>query len=414
MRKVVVKVLCVDFSKSIDMNEEEIIKFVVKKEVDSSDVSASNYTSQLNIPGAVKIWLCIGIFMVFMQVVIGGITRLTGSGLSITKWEIVTGTLPPLSAAEWEHEFELYKQTPQYDIINFDMEMGSIFQEGTFKFIYFWEYLHRLWARSMGFVFAIPFFIFWRRGMLSKTLMKDLGIVILLAMVVASMGWIMVASGLIDRPWVNGYKLTMHLSLAFILASYLLWTTFKVFQPSPKVINNSMLRKVIMAFLVVLSVQIIFGGLMSGMKAGLQYPTWPDMNGKVVPAVVLDGDQWNVDNLVSYDTNGFTPAIVQVVHRTSAYLLILIGFWYFFLAQKVKDYGLFQRANIMWITMLVIQILLGIFTVINCRGSIPVGLGVMHQGGALLLLGCTLFCVYLLYKSPFENSVSNHVGNVNN
>ncbi len=202
------------------------------------------FISQKNIPRIVKIWLCIGLFMVFMQVMIGGITRLTESGLSITKWDIVTGTMPPLTTAQWEHEFDLYKATPQYAKLNFGMEMGSIFESGTFKFIYFWEYLHRLWARSMGFVFAIPFFIFLARGMLSKRLIKDLGIVIFLAAVVASVGWIMVASGLINRPWVNGYKLTLHLSLAFLLFGYLLWATFKVFQPSPKVIHKPMLKKV--------------------------------------------------------------------------------------------------------------------------------------------------------------------------
>ena len=356
----------------------------------------ARYVSQDQIARIVKFWLCVGLFMVFMQVFIGGITRLTGSGLSITKWEIVTGTFPPMSAMAWEAEFELYKATPQYALINEGMEMGSIFQSGTFKFIYFWEYLHRLWARSMGFVFAIPFFIFWRRGMLSKTLIKDLGIVILLAAVVASMGWIMVASGLIHRPWVNGYKLTMHLSLAFLLASYLFWTILKVFQPVTKVIHNSMLKKLMLSFLVVLSLQIIFGGLMSGMKAGLQYPTWPDMNGKVIPEVVLDGTEWNVDNLVNYDTNGFTIALVQVLHRSTAYLLILLGFWYFFKAIKVKKYPIFNKANILWISLLVIQILLGIFTVISCRGSIPVGLGVAHQSCALLLLGATLLCTYQL------------------
>jgi cytochrome c oxidase assembly protein subunit 15 len=354
------------------------------------------FASNDQIARIVKIWLCIGLFMVFMQVVIGGVTRLTGSGLSITKWDIVTGTIPPVSKGAWEAEFDLYKATPQYEMINEGMELGSIFEGGTFKFIYFWEYLHRLWARTMGFVFAIPFFIFLTRGMLPKTLIKDLGVVILLAMIVASMGWIMVASGLITRPWVNGYKLSMHLSLAFILAGYLLWTTFKVIQPFPKVIHNLMLKRLIVGFLVVLAVQIFFGGLMSGMKAGLQYPTWPDMNGKVVPEVVLDSGNWNVDNLVNYDSHGFTPALVQVLHRGAAYLLILLGFLYFFKAKKVEETVIFNNANIVWITMLVIQILLGIWTVVSCQGSIPVGLGVAHQACALVLLGTTLFVYYQL------------------
>lgn len=344
----------------------------------------------------VKFWLCIGLFMVFMQVVIGGVTRLTGSGLSITKWDVVTGTIPPTSESAWEAEFELYKATPQYEMINDGMEMGSIFQGGTFKFIYFWEYLHRLWARTMGFVFAIPFFIFLARGMLSKALIKDLGIVILLAMLVASMGWIMVASGLINRPWVNGYKLSMHLSLAFVLASYLLWTTLKVIQSSPKVIHNLMLKRLMIGFLVVLGVQIFLGGLMSGMKAGLQYPTWPDMNGKVMPDVVLNSSNWNVDNLVNYDSHGFAPALVQVLHRGAAYLLILLGFFYFFKARGVSKIAIFNKANMLWITMLITQILLGIWTVISCKGSIPVGLGVAHQACALILVGSTLFVYYQL------------------
>lgn len=364
--------------------------------LEKNAVSGSRFTSNDQIARIVKIWLCVGLFMVFMQVVIGGVTRLTGSGLSITKWEIVTGTIPPMSKTAWETEFELYKATPQYEMINEGMEMGSIFQGGTFKFIYFWEYLHRLWARTMGFVFAIPFFIFLARGMLSKALIKDLGIVILLAMLVASMGWIMVASGLIHRPWVNGYKLSMHLSLAFVLASYLLWTTFKVIQPFPKVIHNSMLKRLMLGFLVILAVQIFFGGLMSGMKAGLQYPSWPDMNGKVVPEVVLNSNNWNVDNLVNYDSHGFTPALVQVLHRGSAYLLILLGFWYFFKAKRIRNNTIFNNANIVWITMLVIQILLGIWTVVSCKGSIPVGLGVAHQACALILLGTTLFVYYQL------------------
>jgi len=357
------------------------------------------FTSQQSIPHAVKIWLCIGVVMVIIQVAIGGFTRLSGSGLSITKWEVVTGTLPPLNEASWQEEFDLYKNTPQYEQINFDMEMGSIFKFGTFKFIYFWEYFHRLWARLLGFVFIIPFFIFLRRGMFSKTLVKDLILVILSAIPVAIAGWIMVASGLNDRPWVNGYKLTIHFSLALIVFSVLLWTTFKVFYPSTKVIHNSMLRRLILAFSIVLFIQIIFGGLMSGMKAGLQYPTFPDMNGKFIPDIVLDTNQWNVDNLVNYDTNGFAPALVQVVHRISAYMLILLGFLYFFKAKKLKNLELFNRGNNLLISMLVIQILLGIFTVLNCKGSIPIGLGVLHQSGALFLLGFTLFCNFLLRKN---------------
>ncbi|GJM31750.1 MAG: heme A synthase [Saprospiraceae bacterium] len=326
--------------------------------------------------------------MIFVQVVVGGITRLTGSGLSITKWEIVTGTLPPLNAAEWQEAFDLYKETPQYAKINQGMSLSS------FKFIFFWEYIHRLWARLMGFVFAVPFLIFWQRKMLDKPLMRRLGIVVLLAAVVASFGWIMVASGLVNRPWVNAYKLTMHLSLAFVLYSYLWWTTLGVLQPDKKVIHNTLLKRWIKVIFVVLSIQIILGGIMSGMKAGLFYPTWPDMNGQWIPGVLTIADQWNVNNFVHYDTSPFMSALIQLLHRTTAYLLSGLIFWYFYKAIKMSTSPPFRVGIILLVTMLVIQVLLGIFTLINCVGMVPVALGVLHQAGALLLLTIVLFVIY--------------------
>ena len=344
-------------------------------------------------PRIIKVWLAIGVFMVFMQVVIGGITRLTGSGLSITKWEIVTGTLPPLNAAQWEKEFDLYKDTPQYKKINEGMDMKD------FKFIYFWEYFHRLWARTMGFVFAIPFFYFLSKGWIDKMLKRRLLIVVLMAAVVASFGWIMVASGLVDRPWVNAYKLTMHLSLALILFSYLLWTTFKVFQPYKQVIHSDLLKKGALLLIVVLGVQIVLGGIMSGMKAALFYPTWPDMNGEVVPTLLFSLDQWTVENFVDYDKTPFMSALIQTLHRTTAYILIIIGLWFFRKVQLTEVTRPLKRANYLLISMLGIQVLLGILTVINSKSQIPVDLGVYHQAGALLLLGITLFVNYQLVSS---------------
>ncbi|MCB0630057.1 MAG: COX15/CtaA family protein [Saprospiraceae bacterium] len=337
---------------------------------------------------AVKVWLIIGLIMIFFQVVIGGVTRLTGSGLSITKWDIVFGTIPPLNHAQWEEAFDLYRETPQYAKINDGMSMAD------FKFIYFWEYFHRLWARSMGFVFLFPFLFFWRKGWIDKMLMRRLGITVLLAVVVASFGWIMVASGLIDRPWVNAYKLTMHLSLALILFSYLLWTTYKVIYPQNRVINNTVLKKWSNAIVSILAVQIMLGGVMSGMKAGLFYPSWPDMNGSFLPAVLLDSSQWTVDNFVQYDSGPFMAALIQFLHRNTAYLLTIIVLYFVFLAWNHRGTILFRNSLYLLISMLVIQITLGILTVINCIGQVPVGLGVLHQAGALLLLTIVLLVRY--------------------
>ncbi len=340
----------------------------------------------------VKWWLVVGVVMIIGQVVIGGITRLTGSGLSITKWEIVTGTLPPMNAAAWETEFELYKATPQYEKINEGMSMSE------FKFIYFWEYFHRLWARLMGFVFAIPFFIFWRKGWLDKPLMRRLGVTVLLAGIVASFGWIMVASGLIERPWVNAYKLTMHLSLAFILYAYLLWTVFKVFQPQPVSFPQPMLKTWAKAITIVTAVQIILGGIMSGAKAGLFYPSWPDMNGEWIPSVLLNGEMWNVENFVNYDATLFLPALVQFIHRSVAYILTIMVLYFSWQLLKRADLHIVRLSVYMLVSMLIIQVVLGILTVINSVGIIPVGLGVLHQAGAIFLLSTVLFVDYQLLR----------------
>ncbi len=361
--------------------------------ITSSKIANSRPETTRRYAGAVKIWLVTGLFMVFMQVVIGGITRLTGSGLSITKWEIVTGTLPPVSAEGWEEAFDLYKATPQYQKINEGMTMSE------FKFIYFWEYFHRLWARLMGFVFAIPFAIFYFKGMIDRPLLRRLGVVILMAAVVASFGWIMVASGLVDRPWVNAYKLTMHLSLAFILFGYLLWTTFRVFQPDPKVFHNALLRKWGLALLIIVAVQIVLGGIMSGMKAALFYPTWPDMHGAVVPSILFDPAAWNVDNFLHYDRSPFMSALVQVLHRTVAYLLSIIGLWYLFKGLKADGPPVFRIGLFLLAGILFLQVTLGILTLVNSVGTIPVGLGVLHQAGGLLLLSAVLFINYQLYGS---------------
>ena len=351
---------------------------------------AQQDSNKRNYALAVKIWLITGLVMIFFQVVIGGVTRLTGSGLSITKWEIVTGTLPPLNAQQWEEAFDLYKATPQYSKINEGMTMQS------FKFIYFWEYIHRLWARLMGFVFLIPFLLFWMTGRFDRVLLTRLIVVFLLAALVASFGWIMVASGLVNRPWVNAYKLTMHLSLAFILYSYLFWTTLKVMVPDGAKMAATGLKWLANSILVVLAIQIILGGVVSGMKAGLAYPTWPSMSGQFIPEVLLTGEMWRVENFVEYDRSVFMPALIQFLHRNTAYLLTGLVCWFVYRGVKTSRNNGFRVGQYLLLCLLFTQVLLGILTLVNCIGTIPVGLGVLHQAGALLLLSAMLRQRYLL------------------
>jgi len=337
---------------------------------------------------AVKIWLVTGLVMIFMQVVIGGITRLTGSGLSITRWEIVTGAIPPLNEAQWQSAFELYQQTPQYHKINRGMELGE------FKFIYFWEYFHRLWARLMGLVFIFPFLWFLWKGMLSRRLLPRLVVVVLLAGLEGFFGWIMVASGLINRPWVNAYNLTLHLCMALIIFGYLLWTTFIAFTPRPAgVPDHGMLRRYAWVMVAVAFLQIALGAMMSGAKAGLFYPTWPDMRGEFLPAVLLDGSAWKQENFLNYDTNPFMPALIQFLHRNTAYVLTVMVLYYAWRARSTASQTLGRR-NIVLVVLLAAQVVLGILTLVNCKARVPVGLGVMHQAGAVLLFSVLLFVAY--------------------
>lgn len=350
------------------------------------------FTIDTHLSKSVKIWLITGLVMIFIQIVIGGITRLTGSGLSITRWEIVTGALPPMSESAWQEAFDLYKQTPQYAKINQGMNIGD------FKFIYFWEYFHRLWARLMFGVFIVPFFWFLYRGMLTRRLLPRLLIVVALAGLEGFFGWIMVASGLIKRPWVNAYNLTLHLTTALVIYSYLLWTTCIAVQPETASTGLSRFgRRFSWWMLVVCFVQIALGAMMSGSKAGLAYPTWPDMNGTFIPGLLLDGSQWQSVHFIDYDTNSFMPTLLQFLHRNTAYLLtgMVLYFWW-----KSRDTwsASLQRARPLLLVTLLTQVLLGIFTLIHCKGTIPVTLGVLHQGGAVVLLSVVVYVAYLNRK----------------
>jgi cytochrome c oxidase assembly protein subunit 15 len=356
---------------------------------------------------ALRVWLLVGLFMVFIQIVVGGITRLTGSGLSITKWEIVIGTLPPMNATEWDEAFNLYKATPQYQKINQGMSMGE------FKFIFFWEYIHRLWARGMGLVFIFPFLFFWRNNAIEPALMKRLGITVLLAGLAATFGWIMVASGLVNRPWVNAYKLTLHLSIALAVFSYLLWTILMFFPPKTQVFHTPVLKKSGKMILTLLIAQIALGGLMSGMKAGLFYPTWPDMNGEFIPTLLFKIEQWNATNIIHYDSGPFMSALVQVLHRLMAYILAFSILYFFYTAWAQAKTTALKLGLLLMLSLLLAQVLLGILTVVNCVGTIPVGLGVLHQGVAVLLLASVLFVYFQVRQTAGLQIVDNLVDNSN-
>lgn len=343
----------------------------------------------------VKTWLLIGCVMLFFQIIIGGVTRITGSGLSITKWEIVTGTFPPLSEAKWEEEFNKYKETPQYEKINRNMELGSLMDSGSFKFIYFWEYFHRLWARMMGFVFLFPFVFFIYRKWIDKVMIKKLGLVFLGAALAAFFGWIMVASGLKERPWVNAYNLSLHLGIALLTLMFLWHAVFHAFYSNVNGLHNSKLYKLSKYFFVFLCFQIFFGAVVSGMKASLYYPTWPEIGNAYIPSILFDFEIWSIDNILDYDKSPLMPALIHVLHRNLGYFVYGLGL---FLVYKVLRYPLrrqFYIVNISLFLFLNLQVFLGIMTLLRSSDVVPVFYGVMHQAIAIFIFSISLYNLYI-------------------
>ena len=335
----------------------------------------------------VRYWLLVGLIMLIGQVVLGGITRLTGSGLSITRWDIISGVIPPLNALQWEGAFSLYKQTPQFSKIN------ATFNLSDFKFIYFWEYFHRLWVRSLGIIFLIPFVIFLIRKKIDTTLVKHLLLVVVLTMLTASAGWIMVKSGLVNRPWVNAYKLALH----FILAIFVIWAMVKTIAYAYSYGDKKLVKsKLVKWVLGVTVVQMVIAGLMAGMKAGLYYPSWPSMNGVFVPEVLLNAENWHWLNMTNYDSNVFAPALIQFTHRMLAYVLVILVVLLF-----VKQYKINNGKILFWLKatvgLVIVQLVLGVLTVLNVQGKIPLVYGVLHQ-----LVGLLFFISLLFYQYSFQ------------
>lgn len=353
---------------------------------------------QYKYPKPVVVWLYMGLFMVFMQVIIGGVTRLTESGLSITKWEVVEGTLPPLNAAQWNQAFELYKDTPQYKEVNEGITMSQ------FKFIYFWEYIHRFWARLMGFVFLVPFIFFVIKKWLDRAILFRLGLVILLSALAATFGWIMVASGLIERPWVNAYKLSIHLLIAFSVFVALLWTLLSTINFN-ELMGLKLKAKQLYFLLSLIIVQVFLGGVLSGMKAAVVYPTWPDMNGSLLPKILLKADNWQWASFIDYDKNEFMPALVHFLHRGTAYAIVAfvlyIAISYFREYKYERGNSLLFKEMILLLVTIILQALLGIITVITSIGKVSILWGVLHQGMAL---GVITVVVVIIYKLNSRSS----------
>ena len=335
-------------------------------------------------------WLLIGCIMIFFQVILGGITRLTESGLSITEWKPVKGAIPPLNAQEWNREFERYKEKVQYKVINEGMTVDE------FKWIYFWEYAHRLWARLMFIAFVIPLIYFVFKGYIHKVLGMHLAALFVMGSLQGFVGWIMVEAGLTGL-FVPPLRLSVHLTLALILYAYLVWLTLYVYrEPRTFAKVTRGIKKMAFAILAVLFLQIFLGGILSGMKAGLAYPSWPDMNREFIPSALLSEPASIAGFLKYLPQDLWGKAAIQFLHRMTAYTLIILITLFFFQSRNIATDKIFKTGLSLFPAFVLLQVIIGILTVLNCIGKIPVSWGVLHQAGAMFLIAETVFVIFHL------------------
>jgi len=307
-------------------------------------------------------WLFLCAALVFAIVLVGGITRLTRSGLSIVEWQPLIGALPPLSQADWEALFAAYRDTPEFRLVNFDMTLAG------FKTIFWWEYIHRLLARTIGLVFLLPLLWLQLRGKLERALSLKLWGIFLLGAAQGALGWFMVKSGLVDDPKVSPLRLTAHLGLALAIFSAEFWLALQLLSPGRS------FNRLALALPVIIFAMALSGGMVAGLRAGYAYNTFPLMNGHVVPPEVMLLEPW-WRNFV------YNMATVQLVHRTFFWLLAVLvplAWWR----------GRHTLAANALLAAFVLQASLGIATLLL---GVPVGFGSAHQGGAVVLLAAALW-----------------------
>jgi cytochrome c oxidase assembly protein subunit 15 len=330
----------------------------------------------------IAVWLFICCFLVFAMVVVGGVTRLTDSGLSIVEWQPIVGTMPPLSEGDWDELLEKYRDTPQYQQVNKGMTRDE------FKGIFWWEYFHRLLGRAIGLVFFVPFVYFLIRKQIDRPLGWKLTGIFVLGGLQGLMGWYMVMSGLVDDVRVSQYRLTAHLGLAFVIFAALFWVATGLLSAKPGESNGQAdnhspksLYRFSIGLTFLIFIMVLSGGLVAGIRAGLAYNTFPLMNGHFIPPEIFLLEPW-------YRNFFENMATVQFDHRLIAWLLaFLIPFFWF----KARKYQLTDSARMachLLLVMLVIQIGLGIATLLQ---AVPIPLAAAHQGGAVLLFTAALW-----------------------
>lgn len=319
----------------------------------------------------VRIWLGVVILTLFCLVIVGGATRLTGSGLSITEWKPIHGAIPPLSVAEWQEEFDLYKRIPQYHELNKGMTLEE------FKGIFWWEWAHRFLARGIGVIFALPLLFFWLTGRIERAVRRPLIGVLALGGFQGFIGWWMVTSGLSKLTSVSQYRLAVHLTIACLIFAACVWIMRGLSPHSDDQAPAGRGKAGAVLVAILCLVQIYLGALVAGLDAGLSYNTWPLMDGAFIPGDLFVQQPWFI-NLFE------NPKTVQFVHRMGAYTLLLVSLWHMVTVGRAAPGTTHARRAVLLFILVCFQAMIGIATLLT---QVHLHTALMHQGVALVVLG---------------------------
>lgn len=320
---------------------------------------------------AIRVWLGFVLVALFALIIVGGATRLTDSGLSITQWKPIHGVIPPLSAAEWEEEFQLYKKIPEYTQINAGMSVDE------FKRIFWWEWAHRLLARSIGLIFALPLAYFWLTGRIESRLKLPLAGILALGGLQGFIGWWMVSSGLAERTDVSQYRLAVHLTMACIIFASTMWVMRAISPHEEAPARYSRSIRMAMVLAVFALFQIYLGALVAGLDAGFSYNTWPLMDGAVIPGDLFIQNPWWI-NLFE------NPKTVQFVHRIGAYVLLALVIVHLVQVTRELPGSAHARRAVVLFGLVLAQAALGIMTLLT---QVQIHTALTHQAGAIVVLG---------------------------
>ncbi len=336
----------------------------------------------------IRWWLLVVAAMVFAMVIVGGATRLTDSGLSITEWKPLLGAIPPLSEAHWLAAFEKYRQIPEYQLINKGMSLDE------FKFIYWWEWGHRFLGRAIGVVFFVPFVFFWLTGRLHKSQIPRLLVLFVLGGLQGALGWYMVKSGLVDRTDVSQYRLSAHLTLATIIFAAIVWTALGIGRNTRRHVSAASLGWPALMLTVLIIAQTALGGFVAGLDAGLSHNTWPLMDGRIIPnGLMVMEPAWR-----NFFENVLT---VQFQHRIMAYVITVLALLHAARAMSEQNLPAVRMSGLVILLTLLAQTGFGIWTLL---AHVPITLGLIHQGGALVVLTACIFHLHEVCAAPQARS----------